>query len=82
MARDHALGLAIWVATVGITSAALALLDAAAEDPARALEVGVLVTASVAATLTRYAALRFLVFARRGHAGPSQESPSVAEVRA
>jgi putative flippase GtrA len=66
--RDHAFGLAIWAGTVAITGVALLLLDAAVAHPRRALELAVLVGASATATVTRYLALRFWVFARRGRA--------------
>jgi glycosyltransferase involved in cell wall biosynthesis len=69
LARQHAAGLLVFVITAGLTGAALALLDKLVDRPPRLLELVVLVTASAAATLTRFVALRTWVFARCGTAG-------------
>jgi hypothetical protein len=64
------MGALVFVLTLGLTSGALAVLHGLVAAPSRALEVAVLVLASVAATATRYVALRSWVFARRGAARP------------
>jgi putative flippase GtrA len=63
-ARQHAMGALVYVLTLGLTSGALAVLHGLAAAPSRRVEVTVLVAASAAATLTRYAALRTWVFTR------------------
>jgi glycosyltransferase involved in cell wall biosynthesis len=68
LARQHALGALVYLLTVGLTTAALAVLDALDPAPPRALEVAVLVAAGCVATVTRYVALRSWVFARRRRA--------------
>jgi glycosyltransferase involved in cell wall biosynthesis len=66
LVRQHALGAVVYVLTLGLTSAALALLGQLAPHASRAVEVVVLVAASTCATVTRYVALRTWVFARHG----------------
>jgi glycosyltransferase involved in cell wall biosynthesis len=68
--RHHTLGLVVYAITLGLTSGALAVLHGLDPKAPRALEVGVLVVASLAATVTRYVALRTWVFVlRRGPEG-------------
>jgi glycosyltransferase involved in cell wall biosynthesis len=67
LARQHALGAFVYLLTVGLTTGALAVLQALDPSPPRALEVAVLVAAGCAATVTRYVALRTWVFARGRH---------------
>ena len=62
--RDHAGGLAVFGLGLLLTSGSLAVLHAWT-DPGRALELGVLVAANLAATLLRFLLLRLWVFARR-----------------
>ena len=62
----HAAGALVYVLTLGLTSGALAVLHGLSASPPRAVELIVLVAASVCATVTRYMALRSWVFARRG----------------
>ena len=64
--RQHVAGALVYVLALGVTAGALGLLNALNPHPARALEVAVLVTASLLATLTRYIALRSWVFAHHG----------------
>jgi glycosyltransferase involved in cell wall biosynthesis len=71
--RQHLMGALVYVLTLGLTSGALSVLEAAVPHPARALELAVLVAASVCATVTRYVALRTWVFARRRR--PSDNDP-------
>jgi putative flippase GtrA len=61
--RQHALGAVVFVLTLGLTSGALAVLHGLDAAPARGVELGVLIAASTAATVTRYVALRTWVFA-------------------
>jgi putative flippase GtrA len=65
--RHQARGLAAFGAGLALTAAALAGLHGAVAQPGRALEVAVLVTASLVATLLRFALYRGWVF--RGPAG-------------
>jgi putative flippase GtrA len=64
----HVQGLAVFGLCLGLTTAALAGLDALAPDASRAVEVAVLVAANAAATLLRYVLLRLWVFGPRGAA--------------
>jgi putative flippase GtrA len=61
--RQHALGALVFFLTLGLTSGALSVLQGIDATPARPLELGVLVAASTAATVTRYVALKTWVFA-------------------
>jgi glycosyltransferase involved in cell wall biosynthesis len=69
--RQHAMGALVFVLTLGLTSGALGVLQLVDPSPGRALELTVLVAASICATVTRYLALRSWVFARalRGSVG-------------
>jgi putative flippase GtrA len=67
--RQHAMGALVYVLTLGLTSGGLAVLHGLAPEPARGVELAVLVAASAAATVTRYVALRVWVFARGTGAG-------------
>ncbi len=61
--RHHVRGAVVFVLTLGLTNGALAVLHGLDAAPARALELSVLVAASLTATVTRYVALRTWVFA-------------------
>jgi glycosyltransferase involved in cell wall biosynthesis len=63
--RQHAMGAGVYVLTLGLTSGALAALYGLDASPPRTVELAVLVAASLAATVTRFVALRSWVFARR-----------------
>jgi putative flippase GtrA len=63
--RQHAAGAIVYLLTLALTSGALLALHAITAHPARTLELGVLVTASVTATVTRYLGLRFWVFTQQ-----------------
>ena len=65
----HVQGLAVFALCLGLTTAALAGLDALAPGASRAVEVAVLVAANGAATLLRYWLLRLWVFGPRAAAG-------------
>ncbi len=64
LVRQHAGGAAGYLIALGLTAGALDVLRGAERHPARWLEVLVLVVASTVATVTRYVALRTIVFAR------------------
>jgi putative flippase GtrA len=63
--RHQLQGLVVLVIGLALTSASLALLGAVAPDASRGVEVGVLIGASVAATLVRFLLFRSWVFPRR-----------------
>jgi putative flippase GtrA len=63
LARHHSAGLAVFALALALTDGALAVLHGLARDPTRLLETGVLVLASLCATITRYVALSNWVFA-------------------
>jgi putative flippase GtrA len=69
----HVQGLAVFGLCLGLTTGALAALEALAPGASRAIEVAVLVAANLAATLLRYFLLRLWVFGPRrdtaGHRG-------------
>jgi putative flippase GtrA len=75
--RQHLQGAIVFVITLGLTSAALALLTAAAADPSRPLEAVVLAIASACATVTRFIGLRHWVFSISPNGdAPARVSPS------
>jgi putative flippase GtrA len=65
LVRHHLLGAFVFLITLGLTSGALAVLQALVAHPSRLVEAAVLVVASTCATVTRYIGLRSWVFA--GH---------------
>jgi len=66
--RHHVRGALVFVLTRALTNGALAVLHGLDATPARALELGVLVAASLTATVTRYVAMRTWVFTRERRA--------------
>lgn len=80
--RQHAAGAAVYVLTLGLTAGALGVLHGVAPDATRTVELGVLVGASLVATVTRYVALKTWVFAgaRRERrvvaAAPTEDKPA------
>src|SRR4051812_38756794 len=62
LVRHHLRGAVVFVLTLALTSGALAVLHALDAAPARPVELGVLVAATLTATVTRYVALRTWVF--------------------
>jgi len=64
LVRHHLRGALVFVLTLALTSGALAVLHGLDPTPAPAIELTVLVAASVTATITRFVALRTWVFAR------------------
>jgi putative flippase GtrA len=69
LVRHHLRGALVFILTLALTSGALAVLHGLDPAPARAIELAVLVAASVTATITRYIALRTWVFARASSVG-------------
>ncbi|MCW2966615.1 MAG: glycosyltransferase [Solirubrobacteraceae bacterium] len=65
--RHHAMGAVVYLLTLGLTAGAMAVLRGLDPSAPSLLEVGVLIAASVCATVTRFVALRTWVFARRHH---------------
>jgi putative flippase GtrA len=57
--RQHALGALVFVLTLGLTTGAIAVLEALDPHPGRLLEAAVLVVASAGATITRFIGLRY-----------------------
>ena len=68
LACQHAIGAVVYLLALGLTEASLSLLHSVAPQAPWALEIAVLVAASVLATISRYVALRAWVFAP-GRAG-------------
>ena len=62
--QHQAQGLAVFVASLGLTGGSLVLLHAFDADPAQPLELGVLVVANLATTCLRFLLLRTWVFGR------------------
>jgi putative flippase GtrA len=65
--RHQGQGLVVFALGLALTSGSLALLHALTPAPGRLVEVGVLVTANLAATLLRFLLLRAWVFRGRHH---------------
>ena len=61
--RDHLGGLLVYVLSLALTDFALVLLHRLDPRPARLLEVGVLVLASLCATAARYVGMSTWLFA-------------------
>ncbi|HEY1537928.1 MAG TPA: glycosyltransferase, partial [Solirubrobacteraceae bacterium] len=78
--RQHAMGAAVYVLTLGLTSGALLVMRAVDADPSRLMEVGVLVVAGFCATVTRFVALRSWVFAGRAKRALKPAVTAIARV--
>jgi glycosyltransferase involved in cell wall biosynthesis len=63
--RHHALGAIVYLLTVALTTGALAVLTTADPHPSRLMEVAVAIAASACATVTRFVAMRWWIFAPR-----------------
>ncbi|HWI74620.1 MAG TPA: glycosyltransferase, partial [Baekduia sp.] len=61
--KQHAAGAIVYAITLGLTAGALGVLHGVAPGASHAVELGVLVAASLVATVTRYVALKTWVFA-------------------
>jgi len=68
LVRHHVKGALVFVLTLALTTGALGVLHGIDATPARAVELTVLVAATLFATITRYVALKTWVFTRRRHA--------------
>jgi glycosyltransferase involved in cell wall biosynthesis len=77
---QHAGAALVYLLALALTGGALGLLHALDRAPPRGLEVGVLVLATLFATVTRYVVLRTWVFAR-GPGGPSRLTPAGTNFR-
>ncbi|MEA2167647.1 MAG: hypothetical protein QOF76_947 [Solirubrobacteraceae bacterium] len=78
LVAHHVGGFAVFLLTVGLTMGALAVLGALDPSPSRAVELTVLVGASLVATVTRFVALRSWVFADLSY-GRMRERPLVRD---
>jgi putative flippase GtrA len=74
LVRHQLQGLGVFALALGMTTGALGLLHLIDPDPARALELAVLIGANLCATVMRYLALRW-VFRRRHRRPPLPEAP-------
>jgi putative flippase GtrA len=63
--RHHALGAIVYLLTVALTTGALAVLTATDPRPSHLMEVAVAIAASACATVTRFVAMRWWIFAPR-----------------
>jgi len=79
LARQHALGALVYLLTLGLTAGALGVLHGVAPDAPRSVELAVLVVAGLAATVTRYVALKTRVFVQRGRRDPVRAVASGAQ---
>jgi putative flippase GtrA len=71
LVRDHVRGALVFGLTLALTTGTLLVLHGIEAAPARPVELAVLLIAGLAATVTRYVALRTWVFARRRRHHPS-----------
>jgi putative flippase GtrA len=74
LVRHHLRGAVVFALTLALTTGALSVLHALDGAPPRWLELGVLVAATLTATITRYVALRTWVFLAPGE-GLSPRAP-------
>jgi putative flippase GtrA len=85
LARHHVRGAVVFALTLALTTGALGVLHALDSAPARWLELGVLVAATLTATITRYIALRTWVFLapseRLSPRTPCASSPPAGSIR-
>ncbi len=63
--RHHVLGAVVYLLTVALTTGALAVLDRVDPSPSHAAELAVAIVASLCATVTRFVAMRWWIFAPR-----------------
>lgn len=73
--RQCAMGMTVFFATLALTTGALVILQNLDPRPSRAVELIVLIAASVAATISRYVALRSWVFASTRKPGNGPDGP-------
>ena len=81
LVRHHVRGALVFVLTLALTNGALLVLHGIDAAPARPVELAVLVVASLAATVTRYVALRTWVFTHGRQRSDVSRRPARAELR-
>jgi putative flippase GtrA len=82
LVRDHVRGALVFALTLALTTGTLLVLHGIEAAPARPVELAVLLIAGLAATVTRYVALRTWVFThRRRRRGGVSRRPARAELR-
>ena len=74
--RHHLRGALVFLLTLALTNSALLVLHALDSTPSGTVELAVLVAANLAATVTRYVAMRTWVFAELRHRGSGIEGRS------
>lgn len=74
--RQYAMGMGVFLLTLLLTSGALWALHLLRPDASHGVELLVLTLANVAATLTRYVALRFHVFSHGRRVPPPKRAPA------
>jgi glycosyltransferase involved in cell wall biosynthesis len=79
--RQHAAGALLFALTLALTNGALAVLHGLDRRPAHGLELAALVLATLAATVTRYVALRSWVFRPRLRTQPDASPTHPKEIR-
>ncbi|HWK26917.1 MAG TPA: GtrA family protein, partial [Solirubrobacter sp.] len=75
LVRHHVRGALVFALTLALTGGALAVLYGLDAHPARALELAVLIAASLTATITRFVAFKTWVFARGVASGHDDRHP-------
>ncbi len=81
LVRHHVRGALVFVLTLALTNGALLVLHGIDAAPARQVELAVLVAAGLAATVTRYVALRTWVFTHGRQRSDVSRRPARAELR-
>ena len=76
--RQHALGAVVYLLTLGLTAGALGVLHGLAPNASHLVETSVLVAAGLAATVTRYVALKTCVFVVRHRRAPAAAAAPAA----
>jgi putative flippase GtrA len=77
--KQHAAGALVYAITLALTAGALGVLHGVAPGASHAVELGVLVAASLVATVTRYVALKTWVFAGARRRAAALEAAARAE---
>ena len=78
LVKQHAAGAVVYAITLGLTAGALGVLHGVAPGASHAVELAVLVAASLVATVTRYVALKTWVFASARRARGAVEPARLA----
>lgn len=78
--RQYAMGIGVFLLTLLLTSGALWALHLMRPDASHGVELIVLTLANVAATLTRYVALRFHVFSHGRRVPPPRRAPAQSPI--